>query len=206
MKNTLHRIGWKFDNSYARLSEHFYTRMHPVSVQSPQLVVVNEALADALGLHLEQSSKEELAQLFSGNALPEGAEPLALAYAGHQFGNFTILGDGRAHLIGEHITSKGKRFDIQLKGSGQTPYARRGDGRATLGSMLREYIISEAMHFLSIPTTRSLAVLTTGEPVMRNTILPGAILTRVASSHIRIGTFEYIAHSYDKAILKQLAD
>ena len=206
LKNNMHRMGWNFDNSYARLPECFYTFMNPVPVQSPKIVVVNETLADSLGLQLEQSSKEELTQIFSGNVLPEGAESLALAYAGHQFGYFTMLGDGRAHLIGEHITPKGKRFDIQLKGSGQTPYARRGDGRAVLGPMLREYIISEAMHSLGIPTTRSLAVLTTGEKVIRETILPGAILTRVASSHIRVGTFEYIANRYDNSSLKQLAD
>lgn len=199
-------MGWQFDNSYARLSKHLHTSINPIPVQSPQMVLLNESLAHELGLQLENFSKDELAQLFSGNVLPTGAAPLAQAYAGHQFGNFTILGDGRAHLIGEHLNPQGERFDIQLKGSGQTPYSRRGDGRAALGPMLREYIISEAMHALGIPTTRSLAVVTTGEPVMRDTLLPGAILTRVASSHIRVGTFEYVAHTADKQSLKLLAD
>ena len=199
-------MGWQFDNSYARLSKHLHTRINPVPVKSPQLVVLNESLAHSLGLQLEEFSQDELAQLFSGNVLPKGAAPLAQAYAGHQFGNFTILGDGRAHLIGEHLAQEGKRFDIQLKGSGQTPYSRRGDGRAALGPMLREYIISEAMHALGIPTTRSLAVVTTGETVMRDNLLPGAILTRVASSHIRVGTFEYALHTADKQSLKLLAD
>ena len=200
------KISWNFDNSYTKLPENFYTRIAPTKVASPQLVIVNDALADDLGLQLRQPPKEDLAQLFSGNALPEGAEPIAQAYAGHQFGHFAMLGDGRAHLIGEHITLDGKRLDIQLKGSGRTPYARRGDGRAALGPMLREYIISEAMHALNIPTTRSLAVITTGEPVLRETALQGAILTRVAASHIRVGTFEYVANTGDKAAMKQLAD
>jgi uncharacterized protein YdiU (UPF0061 family) len=144
--------------------------MNPVPVQNPHIVIMNHALADQLGLTLNDVSEEELAQLFSGNALPEGAEPISQAYAGHQFGHFAVLGDGRAHLLGEHITPDGERVDIQFKGSGQTPYARRGDGRAALGPMLREYIISEAMHALNIPTTRSLAVVTTGEPVYRETM------------------------------------
>lgn len=199
-------IGWHFDNTYAQLPDHFYTKLHPVPVHEPRLVIVNNALAEELGLNLKASSEDELAQLFSGNQLPEGAEPLAQAYAGHQFGHFTYLGDGRAHLIGEHLTPDGKRVDIQFKGSGQTPYARRGDGRAALGPMLREYIISEAMHALGIPTTRSLAIATTGESVYRETVLQGAILTRVASSHLRVGTFEYLAAQEDKAGLKQLTD
>ncbi len=199
-------INWTFDNSYAQLPEHFYTRMDPIPVENPKLVIVNHALADALGLHLNNYSDDELAAFFSGNVLPDGAEPIAQAYAGHQFGHFTILGDGRAHLIGEHIAPDGKRVDIQLKGSGKTPYGRRGDGRAALGPMLREYIISEAMHALNIPTTRSLAVVTTGEPVYRETILQGAILTRVASSHLRVGTFEYLAAQKDTEGLKQLVD
>ncbi len=199
-------IGWNFDNSYLQLPDDFYSRMAPVKVADPGLVMVNERLADDLGLYLKPLPGDELAQLFSGNALPDGADPIAQAYAGHQFGHFTVLGDGRAHVLGEHMNPQGKRVDIQLKGSGQTPYARRGDGRAALGPMLREYIISEAMHALGIPTTRSLAVVTTGEPVMRDTVLPGAILTRVASSHIRIGTFEYAACQGDMAALRQLAD
>lgn len=204
--NNLSCLAWNFNNSYVTLPEGLYTPMQPVAVADPKLVMLNESLADDLGLLLEHTSKEELAQLFSGNMLPEGAEPIAQAYAGHQFGHFTMLGDGRAHLLGEHITKNGKRVDIQLKGSGRTPYARNGDGRAALGPMLREYIISEAMHALGIPTTRSLAVVTTGEPVMREAVLSGAILTRVASSHIRVGTFEFVAHTQDKPILQQLAD
>jgi uncharacterized protein YdiU (UPF0061 family) len=205
MDNT-QKIGWNFSNSYARLSKQFFTRINPTPVTNPQLVLINKPLAQDLGLQLEQSSNEELAQLLSGNILANGAEPIAQAYAGHQFGYFTILGDGRAHLLGEHITPKGKHFDIQLKGSGQTPYARRGDGRAALGPMLREYIISEAMYSLGVSTTRSLAVVTTGEQVIREAFLPGAVLTRVASSHIRVGTFEFSAQTQNIKLLKQLAD
>lgn len=201
-----HDIGWRFDNSYAELPYHFYTKLHPSKALNPRMVISNHVLAKTLGLDLKSLTDDELAQYFSGNTLPVGATPLAQAYAGHQFGHFTYLGDGRAHLIGEHITPNGKRVDIQLKGSGQTPYARRGDGRAALGPMLREYIISEAMHALGIPTTRSLAVVTTGEPVYRETVLQGAILTRVASSHLRVGTFEYLAAREDVEGLKQLAD
>ncbi len=199
-------MNWTFDHSYARLPEHFYTRLDPTPVQNPELVVVNHALADDLGLTLKDASNDDLAAMFSGNTLPAGAKPIAQAYAGHQFGHFTMLGDGRAHLLGEHLTLDGTRVDIQLKGSGQTPYARRGDGRAALGPMLREYVISEAMHALHVPTTRSLAVVTTGEPVYRETMLQGAILTRVASSHLRIGTFEYVAAQRNISDLKQLAD
>lgn len=207
--NTTHNTnttGWNFDNSYTQLPEHFYTRLKPIAVNNPQLVIVNHALAKDLGLTFNHHSKHKLAQLFTGNTLPGGAEPIAQAYAGHQFGHFTMLGDGRAHLIGEHITPKNKRVDIQFKGSGKTPYGRRGDGRAALGPMLREYIISEAMHHLGIATTRSLAVTTTGEPVYRDTELQGAILTRIAASHIRIGTFEYAAAQKNIKHLKQLAD
>ncbi len=206
MNNDMHRVGWRFDNSYARLPERFYTRMDPVPVQNPKVVIINHALAGERGLKLDGLSDDQLAQLFSGNTLPEGAESLAQAYAGHQFGHFTLLGDGRAHLIGEHMSADGTRVDIQFKGSGQTPYGRRGDGRAVIGPMLREYIISEAMHALGIPTTRSLAVVTTGEPVYRETTLQGAILTRVASSHLRVGTFEYLAAHEDIEGLKCLAD
>ncbi len=198
--------GWNFDNSYLNLPDSLYTKVNPVNVANPSIVIVNETLANDLGFQLEQYSAQELAQIFSGNDLLKGAEPIAQAYAGHQFGHFNILGDGRAHLLGEHITVQGKRFDIQLKGSGKTPYARRGDGRAALGPMLREYIISEAMFTFGIPTTRSLAVVTTGEPIMREMPLQGAILTRIASSHIRVGTFEYMAHKGNKEELKQLAD
>jgi uncharacterized protein YdiU (UPF0061 family) len=195
--------GWHLEHSYARLPEAFQIAFQPTPVRQPKLVILNRALAKSLGLDAAQLDH---APWFSGNELPPGAQPLAQAYAGHQFGNFTMLGDGRAILLGEQITPKGQRFDIQLKGSGQTPFSRRGDGRATLGPMLREYIISEAMHALGIPTTRSLAVVTTGELVRRDGMLPGAVLTRVAASHIRVGTFEYAAARGEKALLQALAD
>ena len=169
----------------------------------PGLAVLNENLAAELGLDVA-ALREKGAEIFAGNALPSGADPIAQAYAGHQFGHFTNLGDGRAILLGEQITSGGGRFDIQLKGSGQTPYSRRGDGRAALGPMLREYIISEAMHAHGIPTTRSLAVVTTGEQIVREELLPGAVLTRVAASHIRVGTFEYASAIGDRAALEAL--
>jgi len=195
--------GWKFDNSYARLPAALYSRVGPVPVAKPGLVVFNESLARDLGLDAG-ASQEGQAEIFSGNQIPEGAEPIAQAYAGHQFGHFTNLGDGRAILLGEQITPRGGRFDIQLKGSGQTPYSRRGDGRAALGPMLREYIISEAMHAFGIPTTRSLAVATTGEQIAREEMLPGAVLTRVAASHVRVGTFEYANAIGDRAVLEAL--
>ncbi|MCP5252356.1 MAG: YdiU family protein [Burkholderiales bacterium] len=199
-------VGWRFDNSYARLPETFYARIHPVPVQAPRVAILNYTLAESLGLNLRALSEDEAAQLFSGNLLPQAAQPIAQAYAGHQFGNFTMLGDGRAILVGEHLTPDGGRVDIQLKGSGRTPFSRRGDGRAALAPMLREYIISEAMHGLGIPSTRSLAVVTTGETVMRETPLPGAVLTRVAASHIRVGTFEYVVRSEGVEGVKILAD
>ncbi|HDR7669537.1 TPA: YdiU family protein [Bacillus wiedmannii] len=198
--------GWNLDNSYTTLPQSFYTEIPPTPVSSPELVKLNHSLAISLGFNPEELKKEVEIAIFAGNALPEGAHPLAQAYAGHQFGHFNMLGDGRALLIGEQITPSGKRFDIQLKGSGPTPYSRRGDGRAALGPMLREYIISEAMYALDIPTTRSLAVVTTGEPTYRETKLPGAILTRVASSHIRVGTFQYAAARSSIEDLKSLAD
>jgi uncharacterized protein YdiU (UPF0061 family) len=182
--------GWNFEHTYSELPQLFHTPVMPTPVTAPQLVVFNKNLATALGLKPEAFEASTAAQLFSGNTIPAGAKPLAQAYAGHQFGNFTILGDGRALLLGEHTTPDGDKFDIQLKGSGPTPYSRRGDGRAALKPMLREYIISEAMHALGIPTTRSLAVVATGDPVYREDILTGAILTRVAASHIRVGTFQ----------------
>ena len=185
--------GWAFDNSYAQLPEAFYARLNPVPVREPELVVFNTSLAQFLGLNPDALNSNEGAAIFSGNSIPEGAEPLAQAYAGHQFGSFTMLGDGRAILLGEQVTPQGERFDIQFKGSGKTPFSRQGDGRAALGPMLREYIISEALYALGVPTTRSLAVVTTGEPVFRETVLQGAILTRTAASHIRVGTFEYVA-------------
>lgn len=198
--------GWNFDNSYARLPEFFRARLNPIPVQEPHMIILNAQLARELGLNPEILSGDEGAAVFAGNVLPQGAEPIAQAYAGHQFGYFAMLGDGRAILLGEQITPTGKRYDIQLKGSGQTPFSRRGDGRAALGPMLREYIVSEAMHALGIPTTRSLAVVLSGEPVYRETAMPGAILTRVASSHIRVGTFEYLAARRDPEGLRTLAD
>ena len=198
--------GWKFDNSYARLPEAFYVRLNPVPVRTPKLVIFNAALAKFLGLNPDALKGDEGDAVFSGNRIPEGAEPLAQAYAGHQFGSFTMLGDGRVILLGEQVTPKGERFDIQYKGSGKTPFSRQGDGRAALGPMLREYIISEALHALDIPTTRSLAVVTTGEPVFRETALQGAILTRTAASHIRVGTFEYAAARGKPSEIRTLAD
>ena len=201
-----HLNGWHLEHSYAGLPEQFFTRINPTSVSAPKLLLFNTELAKSLGINLPVDDKEKLAQLFSGNALPEGGSPIAQAYAGHQFGHFSILGDGRAHLVGEQITPDDKRFDIQLKGSGRTPYSRGGDGRAALAPMLREYLISEAMHALNISTTRSLAVVSTGESIMRTALLDGAILTRVASSHIRVGTFEYANRMMGRDGLKQLAD
>ncbi len=197
--------GWNFDNTYAQLPASFYVSQRPAQVQAPRLVVLNAKLAERLGLDAQRLAEEDGRYLFSGNALPPGAQPLAQAYAGHQFGNFTMLGDGRVLLLGEHIAPDGARFDIQLKGSGQTPFSRRGDGKAVLGPMLREYLVSEAMHALGIPTTRSLAVVATGEQVYRDEILPGAVLTRVATSHIRVGTFEYAAMRGEEAV-KALAE
>ncbi|MCL6617078.1 MAG: YdiU family protein [Anoxybacillus ayderensis] len=197
---------WNFDNSYARLPERFFTKIRPTPVSDPALVVLNRSFAEELRLCAEALADEEGVAVFAGNRIPEGAEPLAQAYAGHQFGHFNMLGDGRAILLGEHVTPNGERVDIQLKGAGRTPYSRGGDGRAALGPMLREYIISEAMHALRIPTTRSLAVVTTGEVVMRETELPGAILTRVAASHLRVGTFQYAARFLSKEELQSLAD
>ncbi|KRG15367.1 hypothetical protein ACA30_07020 [Virgibacillus soli] len=199
-------MGWNFDNSYVQLPKVFYTKQAPTPVEEPSLVFFNGPLAKVLGLETQELINEEGTAIFAGNQLPEGAIPLAQAYAGHQFGNFTMLGDGRAVLLGEQITPKGERVDIQLKGAGRTPYSRGGDGRAALGPMLREYLISEAMHALEIPTTRSLAVVFTGEPVYRETPLPGAILTRVAASHLRVGTFEYAARLQGEEELRALAD
>lgn len=190
---TVNSMGWRFENTYARLPEYFFVRVQPAAVQAPAVVVVNHALAKTLGLNTRSLSDRDAAALFSGQIIPSGAEPLAQAYAGHQFGSFTMLGDGRAILLGEHRTPDGHLVDVQFKGSGQTPFSRRGDGLAALGPMLREYIISEAMYALGIPTTRSLAVVLTGEPVYRDRVLRGAVLTRVAASHVRVGTFEYLA-------------
>ena len=197
---------WQLENTYADLPEKFYTGIKPTPVNAPKLIIFNKKLANALGIDLADDDNEILAELFSGNKLPKKVNPIAQAYAGHQFGHFSILGDGRAHLLGEQIAPNGQRFDIQFKGSGQTPYSRNGDGRAALGPMLREYIISEAMHALNIPTTRSLAVVATGESIMRSSLLQGAILTRVAASHIRVGTFEYANKMLTHKDLKTLAD
>lgn len=198
--------GWNFDNSYARLPNTFFSRQNPMPVASPKLIKFNSSFAGSLGLNSEMLKSEAGVGILAGNVIPEGAAPLSQAYAGHQFGHFTMLGDGRAILLGEQITPDGERLDIQLKGSGRTPYSRGGDGRAALGPMLREYIISEAMHALGIPTTRSLAVVTTGEPVFRETELTGAILTRAAASHIRVGTFQYVANWCNVEELRKLAD
>src|SRR6056300_538870 len=197
-------LNFNFDNTYANLPDLMATKLAPIAVKKPELIIFNNELADKLSLDFSNINDQELAEIFSGNKLPEGSTPLAQAYCGHQFGHFVMLGDGRAILLGEHLNKQGKRFDIQLKGSGQTPYSRNGDGRAALGPILREYLISEAIHALNIPTTRSLAVVSTGEDVQRETNLKGAILTRIASSHLRVGTFQYVAAKQDLETLKKL--
>ncbi len=195
--------GWRLEHSYAQLPELLHVAVAPTAVRAPQVVVWNRKLAEELGLEAEALAAG--AEIFSGNRLPPGAAALAQAYAGHQYGHFTTLGDGRAILLGEQITPGGQRFDVQLKGAGPTPFSRRGDGRAPLGAMLREYVISEAMQALGIPTTRSLAVVATGEDVWRqNGARPGAVLTRVAASHLRVGTFEWVAARRDEAALRAL--
>jgi uncharacterized protein YdiU (UPF0061 family) len=198
--------GWRLEHTYAQLPRLFFADVRPTPVPEPRLAVFNTPLAEILGLDARILNSPEGASVLAGNALPDGARPIAQAYAGHQYGHFTALGDGRAILLGEQITPAGDRFDIQLKGPGPTQYSRRGDGRAALGPMLREYIISEAMHALGIPTTRSLAVVTTGELVYRETVLNGAVLTRVAASHIRIGTMQWAAAHGDQQALRALAD
>src|SRR5262245_52196722 len=200
-------LQFPFEHTYAALPANFFARVAPTPVAAPRLIKLNRELAIQLGLDPDQLSTPEGAEILSGKRLPEGAEPIAMAYAGHQFGNFVPqLGDGRAILLGEVVDSHGGRRDIQLKGSGPTPFSRRGDGRAALGPVLREYIVSEAMARLGIPTTRSLAAPTTAEPVFRETTLPGAVLTRVASSHIRVGTFQFFAARGDVDALRLLAD
>ncbi|MBD1139093.1 YdiU family protein [Pelagibacterales bacterium SAG-MED46] len=199
-------IGWHFDNTYSKLSNTFKENIKPTPVHDPELIILNDKLSKDLNLDFSKIDKEELSKIFSGNSLPKGSTTIAQAYAGHQFGHFTMLGDGRAVLLGEHLTNKDNRFDVQFKGSGRTSFSRSGDGRAVLGPMLREYIISEAIHALNIPTTRSLAVVKTGEKVVRENLLPGAILTRVASSHIRVGTFQYIAAKQNVDDLNTLVD
>ena len=205
-KKENNNVGWHFDNTYAKLPKQLLSKLFPIPVKAPKLLIFNETLSQDLNLDFSITNKEDLAKIFSGNFLPEGSESIAQAYAGHQFGHFTILGDGRAIILGEHVTQNNQRFDIQFKGSGRTPYSRNADGRAALGPMLREYIISEAMNELNIPTTRSLAVVVTGESVLRETSLPGAILTRVAASHIRVGTCQYTSRLKDIKYLKTLVD
>ncbi len=196
-----------FDNSYARLPERFYARLPPTPVRAPKLVKLNDALAEVLRLDKDWLASEEGVAMLAGNAVPEAADPIAMAYAGHQFGGWVPqLGDGRAILLGEIVGTDGRRRDVQLKGSGRTPFSRQGDGRAALGPVLREYLISEAMAALGVPTTRSLAAVATGEPVYRETALPGAVLTRVAASHLRVGTFQFFAARRDVEALERLTD
>ena len=196
-----------FDNTFARELDGFYVPWKAVQVARPSLVKFNRELAEELGLDADALDSEEGAKIFAGNQAPEGAAPLAQAYAGHQFGGFVPqLGDGRALLLGEVIDRYGRRRDIQLKGSGRTPFSRAGDGKAALGPVLREYLIGEAMHALGIPTTRGLAAVTTGEPVFRESTLPGAVLTRVAASHIRVGTFQFFAVRDESDKVRRLAD
>jgi uncharacterized protein YdiU (UPF0061 family) len=199
-------VGWRFDNTYARLPETLFVAATPARVRAPRVAILNHRLGRELGLDLDAMTPEAAAATFAGQELPPGARPIAQAYAGHQFGGFTMLGDGRAILLGEHRTPAGRLVDVQLKGAGRTRFSRGGDGRAALGPMLREYVISEALAALGIPTTRSLAVVTTGEPVYRETVRKGAVLTRVAASHLRVGTFEYLAARGDEATLRVLAD
>ena len=193
-ENTVSAVRLPFDNTYARLPTRFYARVEPMPVARPRLKKLNRPLAMTLGLDPDDLASPEGVEVLAGNRVPEGAEPVAMAYAGDQFGHFVPqLGDGRALLLGEVVDCDGVRRDIHLKGSGRTPFSRGGDGRAALGPVLREYIVSEAMAALGIPTTRALAALTTGESVFRETKLPGAVLARVASSHVRVGTFQYFA-------------
>jgi uncharacterized protein YdiU (UPF0061 family) len=198
--------GWNWDHSYARLPGLLHESSRPQTVRAADVVVLNRALAGELGLEADVLGNPGYAGVFVGNRLPGGAEPIAQAYAGHQYGHFTGLGDGRAILLGEHLSPDGRRWDIQLKGSGRTRFSRGGDGRAALGPMLREYLMSEAMAALGIPTTRSLAVAATGEVVMREDPLPGAVLTRVAASHIRVGTFQWVAAHEDMVALSSLLE
>jgi uncharacterized protein YdiU (UPF0061 family) len=196
-----------FDNSYARLPERFYARLPPTPVSAPRLIKLNDALARELGLDPAWLASPEGIEVLAGNRIAEGSEPIAQAYAGHQFGSFVPqLGDGRAILLGEVVDREGVRRDIQLKGSGPTPFSRRGDGRAALGPVLREYIVAEAMHAFGIPTTRALAAVLTGDHVLREEALPGAVLTRIAASHIRVGTFQYFAVRGDVDAIRELAD
>lgn len=206
MTNQQSTPNWNLEATYSELPGMFYSRVQPEAVASPELVLLNESLAESLGLDPEALKKEDGVLELAGNSRPEGSMPIAMAYAGHQFGNFTMLGDGRAVLLGEQIARSGTRYDVQLKGSGKTPFSRRGDGRAPLGAMIREYIISEAMHGLGIPTSRSLSVVDTGEAVQREAEHKGGVLTRIASSHLRVGTFQYAAYQGSKENLRELAD
>lgn len=202
-----HTVRFGFENTYTQLPERFYARLNPTPVAVPRLVKVNTDLARALGIDPGELASDHGVEILAGNRMAEGSEPLAQAYAGHQFGYFVPqLGDGRANLLGEVVGRDGLRYDIQLKGSGRTPFSRGGDGRAALGPVLREYIVSEAMAALGVPTTRALAAVTTGERVLRETALPGAVLTRVARSHVRVGTFQYFAARQDTDALRSLAD
>jgi len=204
MNIDIDKIGFNFDNSYSKLPNILMEKINPTPVKNPKLIILNKDLAKNLDLDFDLLDNSKIALLLSGNHLPQTSNSIAQAYAGHQFGHFTMLGDGRATLIGEHINLKNKRYDIQLKGSGRTPFSRNGDGRATLASMLREYLISEAMYSLGIPTTRSLSVVSTGENIQREKIHKGGILTRVASSHIRVGTFQYLSMREDRKGIKKL--
>ncbi|MCG6121992.1 MAG: YdiU family protein [Microvirga sp.] len=198
---------FRFDNSYARLPDRFYASVAPQPASAPRLLRLNHALAEELGLDADALDSADGAAIFAGNVIPQGAQPIALAYAGHQFGGYSPrLGDGRAMLLGEVLDRAGRRRDVQLKGSGRTPFSRGGDGRSALGPVLREYVVSEAMHALGVPTTRALAAVATGDQVARETMLPGAVLTRVAASHIRIGTFQYFAAAGDRDGVRILAD
>ena len=200
-------IRFGFDNTYARLPEHFYARLNPTPVAAPRLVMLNDELARELGLDADALRSEHGVEVLAGNLVAKGSEPVAQAYAGHQFGTFVSqLGDGRANLLGEVMGRDGVRYDIQLKGSGRTPFSRGGDGRAALGPVLREYIVSEAMAARGVPTTRALAAVTTGERVLRDGALPGAVLTRVAASHLRVGTFQYFAARGDTEGVRALAN
>lgn len=200
-------VRFNFENTYSHLPEHFYARLNPTPVASPRLVKLNVELARSLGLDPEALASEQGVEILAGNRVPEGSEPLAIAYAGHQFGHFVpSLGDGRANLLGEVNGRDGVRYDIQLKGSGPTPFSRRGDGRAALGPVLREYLVSEAMAAMGVPTSRALAAATTGERVVREQVVPGAVFTRVAASHLRVGTFQYFAAKGDTEAIRRLAD
>ncbi len=204
---TARSVSFGFDNTYAKLPAHFYARLDPTPVRSPKLIKLNVELAKSLGLDPEFLSSPAGVDILAGNRVAEGSEPLAMAYAGHQFGNFVPqLGDGRTNLLGEVVARDGQRYDIQLKGSGPTPYSRRGDGRAALGPVLREYLLSEAMAALGVPTTRALAAVLTGEEVYRESVLPGGVFTRVAASHLRVGTFQYFASRGDGDGVRTLAD